>query len=652
MSQSTHSTLFSPIAIGNRQLKNRIVSTGHDTCLPTDDVVNEALIAYHEARAKGGCGLIVLQVSGVHETARYTSHLLMATDDRCIEGYRRLATMCHSYGTRIVGQLFHPGREIMETADGLQAVAYSASAVPSERFHQMPRAMSLALVQEVIEGYADAAGRMYQAGLDGVEIVASHGYLPAQFLSPSVNLRTDQYGQNKLLFLAEILTSVRRRTSHDFVIGLRLSEHERDPNGLQTQHVLAAAMALEQQLDYISITSGTSNTSGGAIHIVPPMTTGHAYLASTAATFKQKLNIPVMVAGRINQPQEAQHIIASGQADLCGMTRALICDPNMPNKAQQADFDNIRACIGCNQACIGHFHKGLPISCIQHPETGRELTFSHKPTTRQAKRIMVIGGGPAGMKAALTAAQCGHQVSLYEASAQLGGQALLAQLIPGRSEFGGLVQNLAQELCQWDINIHLNAQVNKLLVEQQTPDAVVMATGATPYWPNFERHGSMQVLDAWQVLQDNTDNGTDVGKSIVIADWRGDWIGMGIAEKLTLQGCKVTLAVNGLCAGEMLQSYVRDTSAGRLHRLGVTIVPYARLFGCDDDTVYMQHSVTDEAIMFEQVDTLVLSLGHQRVNQLAATLEGLAPMYTIGDCLAPRTAEEAILEGLQVGFEL
>jgi 2,4-dienoyl-CoA reductase-like NADH-dependent reductase (Old Yellow Enzyme family) len=652
MSQNTNPSLFSTITIGNTQLKNRIVSTGHDTCLPTDNLVNEALIAYHEARAKGGCGLIVLQVSGVHETARYTSHLLMATNDRCIEGYRRLATTCHGYGTRVVGQLFHPGREIMETADGLQAVAYSASAVPSERFHQMPRAMSIALVQEVIEGYANAAGRMYQAGLDGVEIVASHGYLPAQFLSPSVNLRTDKYGQNKLLFLTEILTAVRRRTSHDFMIGLRLSEHEKDPSGLQTQQVLAAALALEQQLDYISITAGTSNTSGGAIHIVPPMTTEHAYLASAAANFKQKLNIPVMVAGRINQPQEAQHIIASGQADLCGMTRALICDPNMPNKAQQADYDNIRACIGCNQACIGHFHKGLPISCIQHPETGRELTFSNKATAHQAQRIMVIGGGPAGMKAALTAAQRGHKVSLYEASAQLGGQALLAQLIPGRSEFGGLVQNLTQELSQWDIHIHLNTPVDKALVEQQNPDAVVMATGATPYWPDFERHGSMQVLDAWQVLQDHTGNSTNAGKSVVIADWRGDWIGMGIAEKLALQGSKVTLAVNGLCAGEMLQSYVRDTSAGRLHRLAVSIVPYARLFGCDDDTVYMQHSVTDEVIMFEQVDTLVLSLGHQRADQLAPALEGLAPIYTIGDCLAPRTAEEAILEGLQVGFEL
>lgn len=249
MRHFAHPHVFSPITIRGKRLKNRIMSTGHDTCLPTNDLVNDELVAYHEARARGGCGLIVLQVSGVHETARYTSHLLMATDDKCIAGYQRLADMCHSYDTHIFGQLFHPGREIMETAEGIQPVAYSASAVPSERFHQMPRAMSLELIDEVVKGYANAAGRMQRAGLDGVEIVASHGYLPAQFLSPQVNLREDKYGQNKLLFLTEVLQAVRHKTGDDFIIGLRLSESERDPSGIQSEEALQAALALEHQLD-------------------------------------------------------------------------------------------------------------------------------------------------------------------------------------------------------------------------------------------------------------------------------------------------------------------------------------------------------------------------------------------------------------------
>lgn len=648
MRHFAHPHVFSPITIRGKRLKNRIMSTGHDTCLPTNDLVNDELVAYHEARARGGCGLIVLQVSGVHETARYTSHLLMATDDKCIAGYQRLADMCHSYDTHIFGQLFHPGREIMETAEGIQPVAYSASAVPSERFHQMPRAMSLELIDEVVKGYANAAGRMQRAGLDGVEIVASHGYLPAQFLSPQVNLREDKYGQNKLLFLSEVFQAVRHKTGDDFIIGLRLSESERDPSGIQSEEALQAALALEHQLDYISITTGTSNTLAGAIHIAPPMTLKHAYLAPASIRFKQKLSIPVMVAGRINQPQVAEQIIASGQADMCGMTRALICDPDMPAKAEQGKLDTIRACIGCNQACIGHFHKGVAISCIQYPETGRELQYGKQLLASISKRVMVIGGGPAGMKAALTAAQRGHKVSLFESSPRLGGQVLLAQLIPARAEFGGLVTNLEQELRGLNIDIHLNAPADKALAQREAPDAIVLATGAKPYWPQFERNGSLDVLDAWQILQGDA----KVGKNVVIADWRSDWIGMGLAEKLALQGCNVTLAVNGLCAGEMLQSYVRDSVVGRLHSLGVKTVPYARLFGCDDDTVYMQHSITDEAMTFEQIDTLALSLGHQRVDGLIEELKGIAPIYPIGDCLAPRTAEEAILDGLRVCSEL
>ena len=652
MTHTAYPNLFSAISIRGKRLKNRIMSTGHDTCLPTNDLVNDELVAYHEARARGGCGLIVLQVSGVHETARYTSHLLMANDDQCIEGYRRLADMCHSYDTRIFGQLFHPGREIMETAEGIQPVAYSASAVPSERFHQMPRAMSLELIQEVVKGYADAAGRMQEAGLDGVEIVASHGYLPAQFLSPRVNLREDKYGHDKLLFLTEVLAAVRHKTGDDFIIGLRLSESEGDPSGIQNEEAIQAALALEHQLDYISITTGTSNTLGGAIHIAPPMTTEHAYLTPASTRFKQQLSIPVMIAGRINQPQAAEQIIASGQADMCGMTRALICDPDMPAKAEQGHHDSIRACIGCNQACIGHFHKGVPISCIQFPETGRELQYGRGKSTQslaaKSKRVMVIGGGPAGMKAALTAAQRGHKVSLFEAGPRLGGQALLAQLIPARAEFGGLVVNLEQELRGLNIDIHLNTPADKALAQREAPDEIILATGAKPYWPEFERNGSLHVLDAWQILQDEE----KVGKNVVIADWRSDWIGMGLAEKLALQGCNVTLAVNGLFAGEMLQSYVRDSVVGRLYNLGVKTVPYARLFGCDDDTVYMQHNVTGEAMTFEQVDTLALSLGHQRVDGLIEELKGIAPIYPIGDCLAPRTAEEAILDGLRVGFEL
>lgn len=643
--------LFAPLQIRGKRLKNRIMSSGHDTSMPTDNLVNEQLIAYHRARAEGGVGLIVLQVAGVHDSARYTSHVLMATDDACIDGYRRLAETCHAHGTLVLSQIFHPGREIMESADGLLAVAYAPSAVPNERFRVMPRALDQDMIDEIIQGYADAARRLHQAGLDGVELVASHGYLPAQFINPRVNRRTDGYNgelEQRLRFIREILGAMRASTDAEFIIGLRISADERDPEGLTEDESLAAVQLLQGQLDYVHIVAGTSASLGGAVHIVPPMAVEAAYLAREAGTFKAGLSIPLFVTGRINQPQEAEAIIAKGQADVCGMTRALICDPQMPNKSDSGHAEDVRACIACNQACIGHFHKGLPISCIQHPETGRELLYGQPKPSARGKRILVVGGGPAGMKAAAVAAQRGHRVTLYEASAQLGGQIQLAQLLPRRSEFGGASTNLQREMQLAGIEVVRNTRVDRTLIERENPDHVIIATGAQPYWPNFERGGDLQVVDAWQVLRDEV----QLGRSVVVADWRCDWIGPGIAERLVRAGHQVQLAVNGTHCGESLPLYVRDQMAGELHKLAIPIIPYARLYGCDDSTVYLQHTASGEPMLLENVDSLVLCQGHQSVDDLGQQLKGLVPFQRIGDCLAPRTVEEAIHEGLKVAWAL
>lgn len=648
---TAYTHLFEPLQIRGKRLKNRIMSSGHDTSMPTDNLVNERLIAYHKARAEGGVGLIVLQVAGVHDSARYTSHVLMATDDTCIEGYRRLAEVCHAQGTVVLSQVFHPGREIMESADGLLAVAYSASAVPNERFRVMPRELDQEMIDEIVAGYAAAARRLHQAGIDGVEVVASHGYLPAQFLNPRVNRRTDGYNgdlEQRLRFLREIIAAVRASTDEQFIVGLRISADERDAEGLTEDESLAAVQALQSQVDYIHIVAGTSASLGGAIHIVPPMAIEAAYLAREAGTFKSRLQIPLFVTGRINQPQEAELILARGQADVCGMTRALICDPQMPNKTDSGRVEDVRACIACNQACIGHFHRGLPISCIQHPETGREQQYGQLSLASVRKRVMVVGGGPAGMKAAAVAAARGHRVTLYEASAQLGGQVLLAQLLPRRSEFGGASTNLQREMQLAGVEVVRNTRVDRALVERERPDEVIVATGAEPYWPAFERGGELQVVDAWQVLRDEV----KPGRSVMVVDWRCDWIGPGIAERLVRAGHQVQLAVNGTHCGESLPLYVRDQLAGELHKLGIPITPYARLYGCDDNTVYLQHTASGEAMIFEDIDTLVLCQGHQPVDTLAGQISDLVPVQRIGDCLAPRTVEEAIHEGLKVAAGL
>jgi len=644
--------LFSPLQIRGARLKNRIMSTGHDTTMPTDGYVNDRLIAYHKARAQGGAGLIVTQVAGVHETARYTSHLLMATDDDCIPGYARLAKAVQAYDCRIFSQLFHPGREIMESADGLLPVAYAPSSMPNGRFGVMPRALPRDLIQEIIHGYGQAAWRLFTAGFDGVEVVASHGYLPAQFLNPRLNHRLDEHGgtlENRLRFLREILTEIRKNTSDQFVVGMRISAGERDESGLTAAEALEACVHLQTQLDYVNLTTGTSASLGGAIHIAPPMAMAPAYFAQDANAYKQVLEIPVFVAGRINQPQEADAIIAAGLADICGMTRALIADSEMPAKAEAGNIDGIRACIACNQACIGHFHRGYAISCIQHPETGRELTYSTRPPAIRRKKVMVIGGGPAGMKAAIEAAENGHDVTLFEAGPQLGGQALLAQLLPRRAEFGGIVTNLSRELATSGARIVKNTRVDRALAEREAPDAIILATGAKPYIPDFPHDGDVQIADAWQVLRGEV----KPGQRVLITDWRGDWIAPGIAEYLARSGSSVALAINGTHAGQALPYYVRDDIVAVLHRLRIPVTTYERLYGCSGDTVLMQHAASGEPIVYEEIDTLVLCQGHVATAELEAELRPLVnEFFMIGDCMAPRTAEEAVYEGLQAGWSL
>ena len=369
--------LFSPFAIGNVAFKNRIFSTGHDTSL-TNGIPNDALAAYHRARAKGGAALIVIEVAGVHSSALYHSSTIRADTDECIPGFREVAKACHEYDCRVFGQLFHAGREVMEMADGTVPAAYSASDTPNERFHLIPRPMSRPMIRDMIACYADAGARMAEAGLDGIEIVASHGYLPAQFLNPRVNRRTDEYGgsaENRARFLIEIAQAVRARVGGRLV-GFRISGSEPDSaDGLDSKETLEICDALAPHFDYFNVTLGSSASLGGSLHIVPTMGFEQGYTAPYGALVRERVKKPVFVAGRINRPDVAERILEAGQADMCAMTRGMVCDPEIANKSRDGRVDEIRTCIACNQACIGHIHKGTSISCIQYPESGRELEF-------------------------------------------------------------------------------------------------------------------------------------------------------------------------------------------------------------------------------------------------------------------------------------
>lgn len=651
MTQFPH--VFEPIQIGRMTVKNRFFVPGHHTGLSENGLVSDAMIAYHEARAEAGVGMIIMEVSTVHPTYMPDGRLSVVTD-ACIPGLRRMADVGTRHGCKIIGQLFHPGRVAAASVDGTQMASYAPSEVPDEYYKNIPIPLSTAQIWDIIEHFGNGAARMAEGGLDGIELISSMGYLISQFLNPRLNRRTDQFGgsaENRLRFLREIIKSCRDRVGNDITLGIRISADEMDEEGLNSSETIAALKCIETdgQVDYFNITGATTASYAGWLDMVPHMVRPSAYLAPLARAVKEAVSLPVMIAGRINQPHEAEQIIAQGQADMIGIVRATIADPEFVRKAHEGRADDIRACIGCNQACIGHLLKGFSISCIQHPETGRELQYYRKDKAAKPKKVMVVGGGPAGMKAALTAKQRGHAVTLYEKEARLGGQVLLAQMLPGRAEFGGLITNLVNELVKHAVPVLTNVEVDAETVMRENPDAIIVATGARPQLPEIQGAEDAKIVDSWSVIRGSE----NVGKSVVIWDWRCDWVGLGLAQMLAENGCHVRLAVNGVVPGERIPSMVRDYAIGELHKLGVEMIPYVRLFGADEDSVYFYHVISGQPVILENVDTLVSHHAPKRSSELADSLGAFTGQVSlIGDCLSPRTAEEAVLEGLKAAMAL
>lgn len=641
-------TLMSAFAIRRMHVKNRIFMSGHMTMMVTNNSVNEDQVAYYAARADGGVGLIVTEATAVHPTALRGGRVLAGFSDDCIPGFAKIVEACAPSGCRTIGQLFHPGREIRKLSDGSRPVTYSASAVPNQRYHTVPRAMSTALAWEVIDAYGSTARRFVDAGMDGAEIVASHGYLPAQFLDPSINHRDDEFGgsqEKRARFLRELVRSVRHGVG-DAVVGMRISLPGGADEGIQEDDLYSALGVLEADgdLDYVSLVAGTSADAGGAMQIVPAMNFPVGYLGPVAGRVRKATGLPLLLTGRINEPQEAERILTMGQADLCGMTRALICDPEMAAKAARDELDDIRACIACNQACIGHEEQGYAVSCIQYPETGRERRFGHLPIPSKRRSVVVVGAGPAGMKAAAVAAQRGHNVTVLERARRVGGQVLLAEQLPGRAEFGGLATNLEHEMLRAGAQLRLEVTATPELLAGMEPDVVIVATGADPVaMPQLPGGSSMPTFSAADVLSAST---LPEGP-IVIADARGDWVAPGVAETLARAGRAVTLAVNGVTPAEAVQNYIRDYALGVLAQLRVDVRQHLRLFGADDDSVYFRRLTTNEPVVIEGVGALILSFPAAGRGGLADELEGLSfEVIEIGDCVSPRTAEEAVLEGL------
>ena len=644
--------LFSPFTLRGVTLRNRIVSTAHGTYMSIGGLANDRIGVYHEARARGGAGLIVCEAASVHDTAIGSGRYAAAHSDACIEPYRRVVERIRAHGSAAFGQLYHPGRGDIagSSDDGTVSVAYAPSALPCERNQIVPRVMPRALVREVIGAYGDAAGRMREAGFQGIEVMAHHGHLVSQFLNPRINRRADEYGGSeraRFRFLHEVLEAVRDRLDDDMPVGVRVCAGEMDDIGLRADEALGVCRAIERSglADYLSINLGSTSSFRGGVHVAAPMALPPGYIAPYARTIRSAVGLPVIATGRINEPRIAERLLAEGAADLCGMARAQICDPELAAKAQEGRADSIRVCMACNQACIGHGAKGAPISCIQYPESGREQTFLPRPRAARRLRVCVAGGGPAGLKAAAVAAECGHEVTLYEAGEEPGGQALIAARLPGRGEFRRLATNLAGEAYRAGVKIVTGTALTPALVHERAPDALVVATGAQDRPPGGELDGD--VVTAWQVALGRA----EVGQRVVIADRRLDWSALGAAEKLARAGCRVRLAAIGDVPGQNVPLGVRSHALGELDSLGVEVLPHLALLGFGGGVARFRHTLSARAVELADVDALVLAEGPVPDTSLEDALGDYPGIVRYaGDCLSPRSAEEAVLEGLRAGL--
>ena len=644
---------LSPIKLGPITIRNRYFASGYETGWSKYNEISEELLAYTEERARGGTPLIITQALGVHgATNYYDGRLPMLDEPSLAGGLRKLAEACHRHDTRIFGQLFHVGRYAHAARNHGPPIAYGPSAIPAELTRAIPIELTREQISEIVAAYAEGACTLRDAGFDGIEVMASHGYLPAQFLNQNTNTRADEYGGDlpgRIRFLEEVLVAVRNAVGPNLVVGIRISGDETDYNGMQPAEVadICARLDARDMVDYFNVSVGSEATARGNLYYIPPMSVSHGYSAPVSRKIKSVVRRPVMVVGRINQPQIAEEIIARGDADMCGMARALICDPEFVGKTSEGRHEEIRACIGCNQACVGHYLRGLPISCIQNPLSGRELRYRDSRPAKSKRKVVVVGGGPGGMKAAAIAAERGHDVTLFERSGQLGGQALLAQLLPGRSEFGGIVQNLAREVRRAGVRVNLNTEVTREMVLFENPSAVIVATGSRSWIPELE--GSGLFLEPRSILTGEV----SPGKNVLVADSRGDWIAPGIAELLATRGHNVTLATTGMYLCDTLDMYTRAFAIGQMFRHGIKVLPNLRIFGAESGWAYLQHTITNEPLQIDSVDTVVVVAPAQPRNALAQELKGLdASVQAIGDCLAPRTAEQAVLEGFEAAHAL
>jgi len=668
---AAHRYLWTPLQLGPVTVRNRIVFSAHLTNYARDGKPTEQHAAYYAARAAGGSGLIITEEHSTHPTDWPYEKLIHGFHRDVIPGYLAMTEAVHRHRTPIFAQINHNGGQASSMYSRL--AVWAPSPVADPLFREVPKAITHAEISEVIRGYATVAENCAEGGFDGIELQCSHSSIVRGFLSPATNRRTDEYGgslENRARLLLEIVAAVRAVIGNRLALGVRLCGDELIEGGTTIVDAVEIAKMVEAtgRVDYINTSIGVATASlfmiEASMHIPP------GYATFIPSAFRKAVDLPVVGVGRFKDPLQAERALAEGHCDLVGVVRGQIADADFAAKARAGATEEIRLCLSCNQECVGRMGLNRWLGCIENPKTGREaeyaasmvgtgLRFASPAPSRLAaagaatlavapkrKHVMVVGAGPAGLQAAISAARHGHRVTVYEQQAEPGGQVRLAATVPNRAELGDMIRNQLAECRRLGGEIQYGVGVWPGLVEEKQPDHVIVATGAEPQRPWWVPQDAHHVCDIRDVLA----GAAAPSGSVVVIDEIGFHHATSVAELLADRGCSVEIVTPGMVVGQDL-GITLDMENWWMRATAKCIVQSTDLvpMGMTGNELTLLHHPTG-AMQVRVPDWVVLAVPPSPVEWLYNDLKAAGvSVERVGDCVAPRRAHAAVVDGERAG---